>query len=823
VTHTYYGIGDEQVLRTVGRYEIVREVGRGATARVSLARQVDLQRWVALKELDAVRAADSSFASRFVREARLAGSLNHPCIVTVHDYFEHDGVPFIAMEYFERGSLRPLVGTLSVAQVGGVVSGVLSGLAAAESRGIVHRDLKPENIMVTTAGGVKITDFGIAKALQSSPGDASITSAGSTVGTPAYMAPELALGRAVGPWTDLYALGVMTYELLAGQLPFDPAEMPIAIVLRHVRDEVVPLRTLRPELGPGLCAWVDSLLAKDARDRPQSALDAARGLDEALDEAAGPAWDREASLDGDDPGAIVRFRPETVTSATQGASTTRRGGRRRLLGTVGVLVVAAAAAAAYAVVELVGSGSDVQPPAAAPAPREPLQDLVPSRKDQVGVAVSGDSLFVADPRGRVVALDRTSLDERAIATDPSGPRSVVVDRGRVVVADGHTLTRLQPRTLAPRAAEALAGVGALAVDGGALVATLAGRRVCVLGASGKPACVHVSASPSGLGAGGGRVFVADADGGTVTVLRRKAARLVPAGAPIHVGTRPHGTPVAVGGRLYVPVERGVAIVDIDRRRVRRIALPVTPASLWVVRATRRLFAALPATGRVALVDTATERIVRTIPVHGRPVALVGPRASAHPSEVVVVGAGGRTVTRLDASTGRSLGSRRVSALGRSRPAPLVLRRAVVREDGNETTIRFGLTGGGLDRTGLVVGDGRPRDGHASLELWQGGIASTLAPLESSGVTVRVSTESGRLRLDLSTRPGRYASLVTSLVGRRTVIARLVLAPRPTAPSQGVTAPSGGSRPTTPGTKTSPPKKPPTKPKPASDGGSIIQF
>jgi hypothetical protein len=153
----------------------------------------------------------------------------------------------------------------------------------------------------------------------------------------------------------------------------------------------------------------------------------------------------------------------------------------------------------------------------------------------------------------------------------------------------------------------------------------------------------------------------------------------------------------------------------------------------------------------------------------------------------------------------------------------VLTRAVVQEHPNETTIRLGLTGGGLDRTGLVVGDDRPRDGHASLELWQGGIGSTLAPLESSGVTVRVSRESGRLRLDLSTSPGRYASLATSLVGRRTVVARLVFAPRSTAPSPGATAPSGGSHPTTPRTTTPPPKKPPAKPKPASDDGSIIQF
>ena len=153
------------VLRTRGdRYEILREVGRGGMAMVYLARQTDLDRFVALKELGAFHASDPSFAQRFLRELRVAGSLSHPSIVTVHDYFEHDGTPYIAMEYVERGSLRPYVGQMDLAQVAGVLEGLLAGLAQAEQHGIVHRDLKPENLMVTSDGRVKIADFGIAKA-----------------------------------------------------------------------------------------------------------------------------------------------------------------------------------------------------------------------------------------------------------------------------------------------------------------------------------------------------------------------------------------------------------------------------------------------------------------------------------------------------------------------------------------------------------------------------------------------------------------------------------------------------------------------------------
>src|SRR5262249_10139000 len=261
----------EAVLRRVGRYELLREVGRGGTAVVYLARQTDLERRVALKELAAFHAADPAFAERFLREARLAGSLNHPNIVTVHEYFEHRGAPFIAMEYFERGSLRSLVGRLTLPQIAGVLDDVLAGLRVAEGRGIVHRDLKPENVMVTVAGAVKITDFGIAKALLETPGSRSLTSSGSTVGTPAYMAPELALGKQIGPWPDLYALGVMAYELLAGTVPFDRSEMPIAILLRHVNEPVAPLRSVVPDLDPRLSGWVERLLAKDPAARPASA------------------------------------------------------------------------------------------------------------------------------------------------------------------------------------------------------------------------------------------------------------------------------------------------------------------------------------------------------------------------------------------------------------------------------------------------------------------------------------------------------------------------------------------------------------------------
>jgi serine/threonine protein kinase len=284
------------VLKTVGRYEILREVGRGGMAKVYLARQTDLDRFVALKELAAFHASDPSFAQRFLRESRVAGSLSHPNIVTVHDYFQHDGTPYIAMEYVERGSLRGYVAQMSLAQVGGVLEGLLAGLAHAEQHGIVHRDLKPENLMVTSDGRVKIADFGIAKATTRMQTGAFLTATGTTVGTPTYMAPEQAMAQEIGPWTDLYSVGCMAHELFTGKVPFHDTDAPMAILLRHVNEPIPPVKSIDPSIDQGTSDWVERLLVKDPKQRTQSAVDAWDEFEEIVIGILGPRWRREARL-----------------------------------------------------------------------------------------------------------------------------------------------------------------------------------------------------------------------------------------------------------------------------------------------------------------------------------------------------------------------------------------------------------------------------------------------------------------------------------------------------------------------------------------------
>jgi serine/threonine protein kinase len=288
--------GPSATARTVGRYELDREIGRGGMAIVYLARQRDLDRLVALKELSTFHASSPEFAERFLRESRLAGSLSHPNIVTVHEYFEEGGTPYISMEYVSRGSLRPWVGSLSLAQLAGVLEGVLAGLAHAELAGIVHRDLKPENIMVTADGRVKITDFGIAKATQGAGTAAFMTATGMTVGTPTYMAPEQAMAQQIGPWTDLYSVGVIAYEQIAGRAPFHDTEAPMAILLRHVNEPIPPVIEVRPDVDPALSEWVHRLLVKEPAERTRGAVQAWEELEEIVLSLAGPRWRREARL-----------------------------------------------------------------------------------------------------------------------------------------------------------------------------------------------------------------------------------------------------------------------------------------------------------------------------------------------------------------------------------------------------------------------------------------------------------------------------------------------------------------------------------------------
>src|SRR5262245_29477527 len=259
-----------------GRYHVVDRIAAGGMGEVYRAHDAVLERPVAIKVLHRNLAGDAGFVERFRREARAAASLNHQNIVAVHDWGSVDGIYYMVMEYVAGRSVRELLherGVLAPAQAADVLEQTLAALQHAHRQGIVHRDVKPENLMVTRDGVVKVADFGLARALA----DAQITEAGTVTGTVQYLAPEQLQGEPADPRTDLYALGIVAFELLTGRLPF-AGETQMAIAYKHIHDRVPTPSSFNPAVPASLDGWVSSVTEKERELRPESAAEARRDL-----------------------------------------------------------------------------------------------------------------------------------------------------------------------------------------------------------------------------------------------------------------------------------------------------------------------------------------------------------------------------------------------------------------------------------------------------------------------------------------------------------------------------------------------------------------
>ncbi|MFF2361990.1 protein kinase [Streptomyces sp. NPDC058122] len=264
-----------------GRYRLTHRLGRGGMAEVFAAEDVRLGRTVAVKLLRSDLAEDPVSKARFTREAQSVAGLNHHAVVAVYDSGEdvvgHGVVPYIVMEIVEGHTIRDL---LINAEAPGpeqaliIVSGVLEALAYSHQHGIVHRDIKPANVIITETGAVKVMDFGIARALHGA--QSTMTQTGMVMGTPQYLSPEQALGKAVDHRSDLYATGCLLYELLALRPPFT-GETPLSVVYQHVQDIPLPPSEVSGEVPPELDGLVMRALAKDPDDRFQTA-EEMRGL-----------------------------------------------------------------------------------------------------------------------------------------------------------------------------------------------------------------------------------------------------------------------------------------------------------------------------------------------------------------------------------------------------------------------------------------------------------------------------------------------------------------------------------------------------------------
>ena len=253
-----------------GRYVLDEPVGAGGYCEVWRATDTVLTRQVAVKLLHAGYASQGEALARFKAEARHAGALSHENIARVYDYGEPaDGQSYLVMELVNGPSLADVLarGPLGARRTMDTVAQVAAGLQAAHTAGLIHRDIKPANILFTSKGGVRITDFGIAHAVGSTP----VTSTGMVMGTPGYIAPERVSGAQAGPASDLYALGIVAYECLAGSQPFRGGALDVAIAHRDR-----PLPPLPASVPAEVAAFVMTLTAKDPARRPASAGEVAR-------------------------------------------------------------------------------------------------------------------------------------------------------------------------------------------------------------------------------------------------------------------------------------------------------------------------------------------------------------------------------------------------------------------------------------------------------------------------------------------------------------------------------------------------------------------
>ena len=259
---------DTLVGQTLGAYQIVEQLGVGAMATVYKGYHPTIERYVAIKILSEQLAHDATFRARFIREARAAASLPHPGVVAVFDQGEDHGLLYLAMEHLVGRTLREVLDELGVLTPGealDVLEPVLDALAAAHAAGIVHRDVKPENVLLTDDGRVKVADFGLARAAS-----AGTTTSGVLMGTAAYLAPELVARGVAGARADVYAVGIMLFEMLTGVLPFT-GDIPLQVAYRHVHEDVPAPSSVVPDLPTPLDVLVGAATARDPEERPADA------------------------------------------------------------------------------------------------------------------------------------------------------------------------------------------------------------------------------------------------------------------------------------------------------------------------------------------------------------------------------------------------------------------------------------------------------------------------------------------------------------------------------------------------------------------------
>src|SRR5262245_48790285 len=427
---------DPRLGTTVGGYRIESLIGRGRMSEGYLAEHLRLERKVALKLIAPDLAEDPKFEERFVRESRLAASLEHPNIVPIYDAAEADGVLFLSMRYVPGGDLRGLLeqqGRLEPDRTVSILAQAASALDAAHAGGLIHRDVKPGNILITPRTDpegrdrVYLSDFGLTKRATS---DSGITATGQFVGTLDYAAPEQFEARPMDARADVYSLGGVLYECLTGEVPF-PRENQAALVYAHLEAPPPKVTAHRPELPEAIDQVVATAMAKDPADRYPTAGALASAAAEAL--------------------GVTPVLPTTPSTPTSPIQTPRR--------RTGILLGAGAAALAVVVLLVVllngngGTGASTAPPGGPttyvarvdPATGD-VVDRIAVHGHPIDVAAGEGSVWVLDKDGSVQKIDPVSGEIATIQNVATDAREIVAGEGAAWVADGtqQVIRRIDP-------------------------------------------------------------------------------------------------------------------------------------------------------------------------------------------------------------------------------------------------------------------------------------------------------------------------------------------------------------------------------------------